>query len=87
MDEFIIRSCTQAPQATDVSSSGRKPLFDISVKLIGENGNAFVLIGLVKQALRRHKVSSELCDKFVKDATSGDYDNVLRVCMHWVHVT
>lgn len=59
---------------------------DINVKLVGQDGNAFVLLGLVKQALRRNRVPTEDQDLFIKEATSGDYDHLLRVCMSWVNV-
>lgn len=64
-----------------------KPLYDIKVKLIGEDGNAFFIIGKVKQALRRAGASNEECIKFMEEAMSGDYNNVLITCMRWVYVS
>ena len=60
---------------------------DVSVKLTGEDGNAFSIIGRVVQALRRAGVSAEEQDAFRKEATSGDYDNVLQTAMRWVGVS
>jgi len=60
---------------------------DITVKLVGTDGNAFAIIGAVRKALRRAKVPREEIDAFEKEATSGDYDNVLQTCMKWVDVT
>jgi hypothetical protein len=59
---------------------------DIKVKLIGEDGNAFFILGKVQRALRKANVPKEECDEFFKQAQSGDYDNLLRTCMQWVDV-
>lgn len=57
---------------------------DISVKLTGEDGNSFAIIGRVSRALRCAGVSREEINEFVTEATSGDYDNVLQTAMRWV---
>ncbi|MCS5531497.1 MAG: hypothetical protein NZ780_01650 [Candidatus Poseidoniales archaeon] len=60
---------------------------DVEVQLTGHDGNAFFILGKVKQALRRADASNEQLDEFYKDATSGDYDHLLQTCMKWVDVT
>lgn len=57
------------------------------VKLVGIDGNAFALIGKVKQALRKAGYDSEQLGQFQKEAFSGDYDNVLQTCMKWAEVS
>ena len=61
------------------------PLTDVHVKLIGEDGNAFALMGTVSKALKRggHK---DLVDKFFDEATSGDYNHLIQTCKKYVHV-
>lgn len=59
---------------------------DIEVELFDSDGNAFMIIGKVRRALSRARVPREDIDKFVEEATSGDYDNVLQTCMKWVEV-
>jgi hypothetical protein len=59
---------------------------NIKVKLVGTDGNAFALIGKVKQALRDKKVPVEEQKKFVEEAMSGDYDHLLATCCEWVNV-
>jgi hypothetical protein len=59
---------------------------DVKVQLTGEDGNAFFIIGCVSNALKRAGVSKEEVEQFQKEATSGDYDNVLQTCMRWVDV-
>ncbi len=63
-----------------------KPNYDISVKLIGENGNAFNIIGKVRKEMKRNGVSNDEIDLFINEAMSGDYDNLLRTCMKYVNV-
>jgi len=62
------------------------PLTKPTVKLVGEDGNAFAIMGRVKKALRRSGADKEYIDKYLKEATSGDYDNLLVVSMEYVDV-
>lgn len=59
---------------------------EITVKLLGNDGNAFYIIGKVKQALKRADISKEEQDKFLSEAMGGDYNHLLRTCMEWVTV-
>lgn len=63
-----------------------KPKYNISVKLIGENGNAFNIIGKVRKEMKRNGVSNDEIDLFINEAMSGDYNNLLRTCMKYVNV-
>ena len=58
----------------------------ISVRLVGEDGNAFSVLGRVRAALRRNGESPEFIDAFTKEATSGDYDHLLATVMKVVEV-
>lgn len=55
------------------------------VKLIGKDGNAFFIIGTVKKALVKAGMNQE-AKEFMEKATSGDYNNLLRVVMDFVDV-
>lgn len=59
---------------------------DITVQLTGTDGNAFMIIGAVSHAMRRHGVDKEEIDAFTKEAMSGDYNHLLATCMKWVDV-
>ena len=58
----------------------------IKVKLIGEDGNAFYILGKVRQALRRGGKDKEFIDAFTAKATSGDYYHLLATVMEVVEV-
>jgi hypothetical protein len=60
---------------------------EIEVQLIGQDGNAFNLIGLVARALTRAKVPAEEIKKFKTEAMSDDYNHLLYTCMEWVTVS
>ena len=60
---------------------------NVKVKLVGSDGNAFAILGKVKNALRAAKVPQAELDAFMKEAMAGDYDNVLATCMRWVDVS
>jgi hypothetical protein len=57
---------------------------DVRVRLVGEDGNAYAIMGRVQSALQDAGISNKECEKYIKEATSGDYDNLLRVTMSWV---
>ena len=58
----------------------------VKVQLTGRDGNAFAIMGAVKDGLRKAGVSKEEQDKFMEEAMSGDYNNLLMTCMRWVDV-
>jgi hypothetical protein len=59
---------------------------EVHVQFTGQDGNAFMIIGLVQRALRDAGVSEKEISQFHAEATSGDYDHVLLTCMRWVEV-
>ena len=61
------------------------PLTDIIVKLSEQDGNAFIIIGVVNRALKRGG-RNDLVEAFTDEAMSGDYDNLLQTAMKYVEV-
>ena len=59
---------------------------DVAVQLVGEDANAFAIIGRCVQAAKRAGVPPAEIDAFKVEAASGDYDNVLQTCMRWFDV-
>ena len=57
------------------------PRYKPKVKLVGEDGNAFAIIGRVAVALRRAGADSEYIEKYRDRATEGDYNNLLAISM------
>lgn len=62
------------------------PRFDVEVPLLGHDGNAFFILGTVARALKRAGATPEEVSAFHAEATTGDYDHLLRTCMEWVQV-
>ncbi|MBW1763849.1 MAG: hypothetical protein JRJ23_03775 [Deltaproteobacteria bacterium] len=62
------------------------PLNKPTVKLVGEDGNAFSIMGRVKKALMQGGADKEYIDKYLKEATVGDYSYLLAVSMEYVDV-
>jgi len=62
-------------------SEKKKP----TVKLIGEDGNAFIILGKVSDALEAAGMKEE-AEAFMKEATKGDYDHLLRTACEYVNV-
>jgi hypothetical protein len=58
---------------------------DVTVELIGHDGNAFAVMGRVAKALRRAG-HGDVVGEFQAEAMSGDYDALLATCLRWVEV-
>jgi hypothetical protein len=67
-------------------TSGHTTLSRPRVELIGTDGNAFAVLGLVLRALRDVGWSQHAIDAFTGEATAGDYDHLLRTVMKYVDV-
>ena len=64
-----------------------KPKYpDVVVHLVGEDGNAFNVMGLVARALREAGVPSKEVAAYMKESMSGDYDKLLVTALKWVDV-
>ena len=50
----------------------------LNFKLAGQNGNAFVLMGVFSGAARKAKWAKADIDKVLEEAMSGDYDHLLK---------
>jgi len=62
------------------------PKIKPTVKLIDTNGNAFAIIGRVKEALRKADADKDYIFKYQEEAMAGDYDNLLCVTMEYAHL-
>jgi hypothetical protein len=56
------------------------------LKLVGEDGNAYTVLGRALKVARNAEWSQEKIKEFQQKAMSGDYDNLLRVCMDYFDV-
>ena len=52
--------------------------------LVGVDGNAFCVMGYTSNALKREGLGN-LCDEMRMKAMSGDYNNLLCVCMDYIN--
>lgn len=59
---------------------------DVTVELIGTDGNAFAILGRVRRALERAGANEDERSQFMAEATSGDYNHLLATVMAWVEV-
>jgi len=56
-----------------------------TVKLVGEDGNAFAILGRVKRALAKAGMHEE-AKAFMEEATAGDYNHLLATVQKYVDV-
>jgi hypothetical protein len=58
----------------------------ITVKLTGNDSNAFMVLGLCQCAARAADLPKEEIDAFREEATAGDYNQLLQTAMRWFNI-
>jgi hypothetical protein len=71
-------------ETVDLDPNAKYP--EVVVQLVGEDGNAFAIIGRARKAMRKKNLTSEQISEFVDEATAGDYNHVLATCMKYFTV-
>lgn len=61
-------------------------IFGVPIKLVGEDGNAFSILGRAKKQAREYGVPPEEFTKYSNEAMEGDYDHLLRTTMKYFDV-
>ena len=61
--------------------------YNVTVHLTGKYYNTFGVVRAVKKALEQAGASQSDIETFQSEASSNDYDDVLRVAMEWVNVS
>ena len=59
---------------------------EITVRIVGVNGNAFNILGFCTAEIRKHHLSKSVIDSLFKEATRGSYDDLLCAVMKWFNV-
>ena len=62
-----------------------EPLTNAIVELSSKDGNAFLILGLVRRAILQSD-KSELAAQFIEEATAHDYDHLLMTCAKYVTI-
>ena len=57
------------------------------LKLIGQDGNAFMVLGLARKAAVKAGWTKEEIEKFMDEATNGNYSHLLQICMEIFEVS
>jgi len=56
-----------------------------TIKLVGENGNAYAIMNRTIVGLRRARFSQSKIDEYLRRATSSNYSNLLTVTLEYVN--
>lgn len=59
---------------------------DIQIELVGQDGNAFFILGKCLQAMRCAGLSQQERDAFKAEAIDGNYDHLLQTCIKWFDI-
>jgi len=55
----------------------------VTVQLSGQDANAFMVLGQCQRAAKEAGLPEEQISEFFREATSGDYEHLLRTAMRW----
>jgi hypothetical protein len=78
---------TGCPMTTHLMETNMEPKYpNIIVQLVGQDGNAFAILGRVQKEMKRGGVPRNEIDTFMSEATKGNYDELLATVMKWVEV-
>lgn len=56
------------------------------LKLVGEDGNAFMILGLAQRAAKKAGWTKEQIDEYMTKAMAGNYDHLLQTTMEYFDV-
>jgi len=62
-----------------------EPLTNAVVELSSKDGNALIILGLVRRAILQSD-RPELAAQFIEEATAHDYDHLLMTCAKYVTI-
>ena len=84
--EAFLRVLRDRGLTTEVEEDLQAPITNVKVRLVGENGNAFAILGRCGAAMCRAGYPRSFIDSFVTEATAGNYDDLLATVMRYVVV-
>ena len=82
--EAFLRVLRDRGLTTEVEDDLLAPITNVKVRLVGEDGNAFAILGRCRAAMRKAGYPQAFIDAFVTEATAGNYDDLLATVMRYV---
>lgn len=59
---------------------------DITVQLVGKDGNAFNILGICRRAMKRAHLPESEIEAFTTEATNSNYDHLLATVCEYFNV-
>ena len=84
--EAFLRVLRDRGLTTEVEDDLLAPITNVKVRLVGEDGNAWAILGRCRAAMRKAGYPQVFIDTFVTEATAGNYDDLLATVMRYVVV-
>ena len=82
--EAFLRVLRDRGLTTEVEEDLQAPITNVKVRLVGEDGNAFAILGRCRAAMRKADYPQAFIDTFVTEATAGNYDALLATVTRYV---
>ena len=73
--------------SSDIPGNSGPKYPKVKVRLTGQDGNVYNILGLVAGAMRKAKVPENEVKEFIREACSGDYAHTLMTCDDWVTIS
>lgn len=83
--EAFLRVLRDRGLTTEVDDDLLAPITSVKVRLVGEDGNAWVILGRCRAAMRKAGYPQAFIDTFVTEATAGNYDDLLATVMRYLY--
>jgi hypothetical protein len=64
----------------------KQSIFDIDLQLIGQDGNAFMILGLAQKAAHNAGIDKDEIMQYMNEAMDGDYNHLLSVTTKYFNV-
>ena len=84
--EAFLRVLRDRGLTTEVEDDLLAPITNVKVRLGGEDGNAWAILGRCRAAIRKAGYPRSFIDTFVTEATADNYDDLLATVMRYVVV-
>lgn len=81
--EAFLRLLRDRGLTTEVEEDLLAPITSVKVRLVGEDGNAWAILGRCGAAMRKAGYPQAFIDTFVTEATAGNYDDLLATVMRY----
>ena len=88
--DYVKAKCLKYEESIDLIQKMEEGAIKVArkprLKLSGQNGNAFVILGKAQNEAKKANWSEQQIEEFMNEAKSSDYDHLLQTCCKYFDV-